>query len=235
MKFQIDYPAQPYFVNQVFGVDKKTYSQFGLQGHNGIDLRTKHGQPVYAAHDGVAYHQVDSSEGCGVIVITNTGDYDYKGKQVFFKTIYWHLCDYGKEPQFKSPVLDWQQKNKGKPKSVKKGEIIGYADNTGFSKGDHLHFSLKPMVPSKVLPPSAWDDATDVGIGNWVNVEQTNGFLGSIDPTPYFTGRYANEVDTPLTPADQVAVIAAKTQAEGNSKLATQLWAIVGLIKSFFK
>ncbi len=91
------------------------------------------------------------------------------------------------------------------------------------------------MVPSNVLPVSAWDDATDVGIGNWVNVDQLNGYLGSIDPTPYFTGRYANQVDTPLTPADQVAVIAAKTQAEGNSKLAAQLWAIVDLIKSFWK
>lgn len=234
MRFTLDYPVKPFVLNQKFGVNGAYYQQHGInvKGHNGVDLRAKHGQPVYATHDGIAYHEVDSSSGCGVVLIGN--EYDYKGGKAYFKTIYWHLADYSKEPALKSPVLDWQQKNKGKPKSVKKGDIIGYADNTGLSTGDHLHWGLKAIKPGN--PQDDGQDAADIGIGKWVTLDYGNGYLGSIDPLPYCTGKYASDpvVEAPLTPADQVAVIAAQTQAAGNSKLADQLWAIVGLIKSFW-
>jgi murein DD-endopeptidase MepM/ murein hydrolase activator NlpD len=239
MKFELTYPCAPHVVNQGFGVNAAYYQAHIvdsngkplIKAHNGLDLKAKHGQPVYAAHEGIAYFETDANGGEGVVVITSQ-PFDYKGSQAYFKSIYWHFCDYGKEPQFKSPVLDYQQKNAGKPMPVKKGDLIGYADNTGLSTGDHCHFGLKPIKPGTPFADT-WD-AADVGIGNWVNVENSNGYLGAIDPTPYFNGHYANEPVLPLLdPADAVAVIAAQKQAEGNKTLADQLWAIVGLIKAF--
>jgi len=53
------------------------------------------------------------------------------------------------------------------------GDFIGKADNTGFSTGSHLHFGLKRT-----------DDNGDT-------LNNDNGFLGAIDPMPYFTGQFA--------------------------------------------
>lgn len=179
--FRMKYPVTPFYVNQEFGEDPKTYSQFGIKGHNGLDLRASHGQPVYAAHDGTAYYEEDSSQGHGVVVVSND-KFDYKGKQVNFKTIYWHFCDPAKEPKLASPIYRKTGINTGTGVQVKQGDLLGYANNTGFSSGDHLHFGLKPVVPGSQYS----DDAVDVNIGDWINVEQKNGYKGAIDPTPYF-------------------------------------------------
>lgn len=202
-KFSIPYPVKPWKLSQGFGVNGEYYRKNGIniKGHNGLDLQAYTGQPCYAVHDGYAYHQVDGSSGCGITVISDK-EYEFRGKPVRFKTIFWHLVDYAKKPQFKSPVLDWQQKNKGKPKSVKKGELIGYCNNTGLSTGPHLHFSVKPIVQGK--PVDAWMDSADIGIGQWQNVTQTEGYLGSIDPTPYFNGKYADDLDPVIEEAGKI-------------------------------
>lgn len=165
MKFAISYPVKPLFINQKFGeVANLAYYQnngVNFTGHNGIDFMAKHGQPVYAAHDGIAYPEVDEKQGHGVVLVT-LYKYDYKDTQAFFKTIYWHLID-------SIPVKYGQY--------IKKGEILGYADSTGLSTGDHLHFGLKPMYGS---------DPYDGG-----NIEQNNGYFGAIDPLPYFDGTFA--------------------------------------------
>lgn len=185
------YPIQPFHINQAFGLNPQTYSQFGLKGHNGLDLRAFHGQPVYAAHDGIAFFESDNSGGEGVVIVSDEKipydaaricfSTDQTMRKVNYKTIYWHLCDEIKDPKFKSPVLLYQRANKGQGMPVKAGDIIGYADNTGFSTGDHLHFGLKPVVSGPNTPSDGTDDA------NYQNVSQLNGFLGAIDPAPYFT------------------------------------------------
>lgn len=172
-KFTISYPVKPIFYNQKFGeVSNLPYYQtngVNIVGHNGIDFMAKHGQPVYAAHDGIAYPEVDAKQGHGVVLITPE-TFDYKGEAAYFKTIYWHFID-------NIPVA-WGQ-------FVKKGEIIGYADSTGLSTGDHLHFGLKPMRGNDPYESS--------------NIEQDNGYLGAIDPMPYFDGTFAYEADTNAT------------------------------------
>lgn len=183
-KLVLSNPVKPHGVNQPFGVDPKTYKQFGLKGHNGLDLHLIRGQPIYASHDGIAFYQEDSSQGHGVVVITDK-PYDYKDGLSFFKTIYWHMCDPVKQPSFASPVYKIVGVNTGKSTPVKRGELIGYGNNTGFSNGDHLHYGLKPVKTGKAPKQG---DAPDLNIGKWKNVEQDNGFLGSIDPTPYLEG-----------------------------------------------
>lgn len=166
MKLRLYYPCRPFKVNQPFGTNPATYAQFGLKGHNGLDLFTLHGQPVYAAHDGTCYPEVDSNQGHGV-VIRSDEQYEFQGFQAHAKTIYWHLVK-------ADAVVKTGQK-------VKAGDLIGYADSTGFSTGDHLHFGLKPQE---------WNEEN----WTWFNLAQTNGYLGAIDPAPYWTGIYAEDV-----------------------------------------
>lgn len=251
MQFELFYPCKPYGINQVFGVNGKYYRDHGIMidGHNGMDLQARHGQPIYAAHDGIAFYEVDSSQGHGVVLISNN-EFDYKGGKCFFKTIYWHMVDPKQEPKYASPVQTYQKQHAGEPMPIKRGDILGYADSTGFSGGDHLHFGLKPIRPGK--PINAWQDAVDVGIGNWVNIEQNNGYLGSINPMPYFNGLFAldglaaglsveeyqeaiKNKNKAMEPDDAVAVLAAKEEAKGNKTLAGRLWAIVAVIKAFLQ
>lgn len=187
MKLSLFCPVKPKSVNQGFGLNPVYYKKFGLNGHNGLDLKSYHGQPVYAAHDGNAFWEIDKNQGEGVVLRTSKL-YDYDSPQyseVYYKTIYWHLCDGVKEPHFASPVwLEFSKTNAGVP--VKAGDLIGYADNTGFpyeSSGDHLHFGLKPQLPNE---PNE----------DWYNVQQNNGYLGAIDPTPYFNGLFAEDINS---------------------------------------
>lgn len=198
-KFELYYPVNPIHVNQGFGANGAYYQANGINiiGHNGVDLMAYVGQPIFAAHDGTAYYEVDDQGGHGVVVISND-QFDYKERQVNFKSIYWHMVNPVQFPQYVQPIP-----LNGTPKKVRRGDIIGYADTTGLATGPHLHLGLKPIVPG--TPPTSGDVA-DVGVGNWVNVEQTNGYLGAIDPTPYFNGKFAdtpNPTDT-IAQADQV-------------------------------
>lgn len=180
MKLILSLPVIPFHLNQGFGVNYVTYKQFGLQGHNGLDLEAYHGQPVYASHDGTVIIEVDDDQGHGVVLVSDQM-YDYNGSLAYFKTIYWHLCDPVKEPSYPYPVKTNQK--------VKRGDLIGYADNTGFSTGNHLHFGLKPMAMGESVLTT-------------MNIEQNNGYMGAIDPTPYLDMNYT--VDLPASPPDEV-------------------------------
>lgn len=171
MTFDLFYPVKPKRFNQLFGNPAQMYSNLGLAGHNGIDFYATHGQPVYAAHDGTCYPEIDSSGGNGVVIRT-IESYPYNGLIVHFKTIYWHLMK-------ADAVVKTGQ-------VVKAGDLIGYADNTGLSTGDHLHFGLKPQ---------AWNEED----WTWSNTDQSNGYLGAIDPLPYFNGFYAQDAKNVLS------------------------------------
>lgn len=158
-------PVKKYAVTQFFGNSDEKYKQIGIVSgkHNGVDFRAEHGTEVYASHDGEAYYEIDDKGGHGVVIISP--EIELKGSKCHFKSIYWHLCDPSKEPQFKSPIFDYRA---SKPKKVKQGELIGYADNTGFSTGNHVHFGLK-MIDLK-----------------YRTLNYDNGYFGAIDPMPYF-------------------------------------------------
>jgi hypothetical protein len=197
MKFELFYPLTPVGVNQPFGVNGEYYRRNGINilGHNGIDFFAYHGQPLYAPMDGTAYYEVDSSGGQGVVIVSDKV-YDYKNSTAVFKCIMWHMCDPNKEPKYASPIFAavGSAVNSGKGTIVKSGDLVGFADSTGLSSGDHLHFGLKPITTG-TAPLSG--DAPDVGIGDWVNIEQNNGYLGAIDPQPYFNGQFRSTTPNP--------------------------------------
>lgn len=175
MKLQLSYPIDKIngtiLINQKFGANATNiYAAQGMPGHNGIDFYANHGTPVYATHDGMASFQIDGDGGHGVVIITDKEYEGVDGISSYWKSISWHLCDGLKEPKYQSPIAD-----KTGYVKVSNGDLIGYADNTGTSTGDHLHFGLKPVAKGE-----DW--------GTWANIQQNNGYYGAVDPMPYFDG-----------------------------------------------
>lgn len=95
-------------------------SVYTEKGHTGIDLPSLRWNPVYAAYDGVVVQKnTDEKTGLGVAL-----KHFVDGK--YYITKYWHLA-----------AIDVDM-----GESVKLGDFLGYADNTGWSSGDHLHFEV---------------------------------------------------------------------------------------------
>lgn len=107
-------------VNQWFGENPEYYQQFGLPGHEGIDVRCDHDGPIYAAFSGVVsdLHPPSSGHNYGVFVRVRQGKYELT--YAHLNSISVNLGD-----------------------TVTSGQIIGYGDSTGNSTGTHLHFTLK--------------------------------------------------------------------------------------------
>ena len=167
-KLELFFPLKPKYLVQGFGVENTIpemipkYASIGLKGHNGWDLVASSGQEVRATHDGtVTYAGLDGANG-NILVLKTNDIFEYEGYEVYFKTLYGHLKSFN--------VLVGAQ--------VKTGDLVAFADNTGMTTSDHLHFGLKPVVQGE----QEWV---------WFNLEQDNGYNGAIDPAPYFNGFYA--------------------------------------------
>lgn len=179
-------------VTQPFGVNGDYYRKNGIDidGHNGLDLLAYHGQPVYASHDGFASYQVDSKGGHG-ITIRSSEKATILGTETYYKTGYWHLCDFIQEPQYKPNIP-----TDGEEYPVKLGDTIGYADSTGLSSGDHVHFFIKPITR----------------FGNrWNNARQNNGYGGCVDPSFYMSQYSAQDYVKKINVARETLAGAEKT------------------------
>lgn len=179
MKLELFYPLKnPFFVSQKFGENLvPLYRNLGMLGHNGWDIVGQYGQIIRAAHDGiVTFTGEDGSAGLGVVIRTED-ERDYKDGKAFFKTIYWHC-----EPN--SFLVKPGDK-------VRVGDAIARCDTTGLAQGSHLHFGLKPMKQGE----ADWE---------WYNIEQNSGYFGAIDPAPYWSKLYAEDMRSML---DRFAII----------------------------
>ena len=141
----------------------KLYPKMGLKGHNGIDMNAVHGEPVYHSADfvGWAHTEVDVGGGIGVRVTSNNSD---NGEH--FQVLYWHL---------KSVAVTDQA-------LVFPGNLIGYADSTGLSSGDHVHWGLKKVIVQEFGSKKV-TSTLDTG----------NGYYGAIDPAPYFENKFIRD------------------------------------------
>ena len=88
--------------------------------HHGIDLRASVGTEIYATADGFVEFAGNSGTGYGHLVIIS---HNYG-----FKTYDGHL---------------YAQSVVRAGKWVRKGEIIGFSGNTGYSTGPHLHYEVR--------------------------------------------------------------------------------------------
>jgi len=105
------------YVTQGFGERPEVYKQFGLKGHNGLDMRAKIGTSIYAPFEGVA-KVINDSNGYGLHI---------KIRKDNLECVLGHL----------SSVLiqDGQ--------IVYLGQKIGLTGNSGFSTAPHLHFGIR--------------------------------------------------------------------------------------------
>jgi len=116
--FGVDQSGPACEFNLTYPCDKTFYQYMGWGLHTGIDIPVATGTKIYAAHEGKIIQLSDKiTSGIGVILF----DPVYK-----IRTLYWHLLSY-------SVTLGQE---------VYKGQEIGLSNNTGFSKGPHLHFEL---------------------------------------------------------------------------------------------
>src|SRR3990167_9292836 len=114
------YPLKNVFITQEWGKNPDTYARFGLKGHNVLDLRASIGTDVFAPHDGVVKERRFDAEGYGNYLKIES---DKEG------SILAHLQDF----------------KVGLNQNVKEGDLVGYADNTGFSTASHLHWGYYPI------------------------------------------------------------------------------------------
>jgi len=135
------FPVENPFITQDYGPTAFAQYAYRTKFHNGVDFRAAIGTPVFAAFDGVVKWLDNNDRGT-----SRWSKYQY-GKYVLIEhdnnltTLYAHLSIF---------VVQKGQK-------VKKGELIGYSGNTGYSYGPHVHFTvyLSSTVQLKNIPPAA--------------------------------------------------------------------------------
>ena len=115
------WPTEYLSINQHFGANPQNYAQFGLPGHEGIDVMAPSGSKIFTVADGFVSQVRTNPNGhnYGIHVRIDHAD--------DWQTIYAHLQE--------AQVRVGQQ--------VTAGQQIGLADNTGNSFGSHLHLTLK--------------------------------------------------------------------------------------------
>ncbi len=124
--------------------------------HSGIDfsVQQKEGLPVYAVADGLVSRIKVSPYGFGNAL--------YIDHPNGFTSVYGHLKAYSdnitkylrdNQYQEKSFEVDLFPKNKKVFIYVKKGQLIGYAGNSGSSEGAHLHFEMRDTKTERIINP----------------------------------------------------------------------------------
>ena len=155
-------PIKTNLITQGFGENKSPlYIQWGMLGHNGIDLSAQDGEPIYwygrDVEGMVLKNWIDDKGGLGVLILTGEDGKHYVHR-------FWHLKSFACQP---GQVLN-------------SGDLIGYADNTGYSTATHLHaFDIREVIKDE--------------FGNWKTINEDNGYKGSLNPTVWFQNMYIKD------------------------------------------
>jgi len=117
------WPTEYRVITQTFGARPEYYGQFGLPGHEGIDIRGLEGTPVYSVADGIVsdIRYVSTGHNYGRFIrIKHAGGYELTHA---------HLSRIMSELDIGS--------------TVRAGEQIAWAGDTGNASGAHWHGTLK--------------------------------------------------------------------------------------------
>lgn len=121
-KGTLNWPMDSVFLTQYFG--NTAFAQSGAysgQGHNGIDLRASIGSPIKSALSGTV-QEVNQ----GAVKYCQYGKWVLVRHDNGLTTLYAHLSSIAV----------------GKGQRVTTGEVVGYAGDTGYATGPHLHFTV---------------------------------------------------------------------------------------------
>lgn len=121
-------------VTQPWGARPEYYAQFGLPGHDGIDLQASDGTKVVSVAPGTVFnvHTNPDTHNYGIHVRVQHID--------GYQTVYAHLSQ--------SLVSEGD--------AVSAGDLIGLAGNTGNSSGTHLHLALKKQGETYTDSHGTW-------------------------------------------------------------------------------
>lgn len=153
------WPTEYRRITQYFGANPLNYAQFGLPGHEGVDIVAPPGSQVFCVAPGRVSR-----------VITDPGAHSYGIHvrvlhQDGYQTLYAHL----QEAQVRAE------------QDVVAGQVLGLADNTGNSFGSHLHLGLKKAGakvgawPREIIDPTpyllpmlSWQKPAGPYVEGWV-------------------------------------------------------------------
>lgn len=157
-RFEI-WPTEYRKITQHFGANPQNYAQFGLPGHEGVDIRAPSGSKVFCVAPGqvTQVHTDPDNHNYGIHVRVQHRE--------GYVTIYAHLQE--------ALVVTGQQ--------VLAGTVLGLADNTGNSFGSHLHLTLKKNNahfgnwPRNIIDPTpfllpllGWQEPVGPFVDGWV-------------------------------------------------------------------
>lgn len=164
MRLQLHFPAKPYKLNQPWGVyNPEVYSRFGFTSHNGVDIALGYDKTVRAPFEGTVIRIGNQPNGGGIFVGLLSEEYEFADTNARV------LADF----------LHMQSLSVTEGQKVKVGDVLGIADNTGFSTGPHTHIQFRRVN---------WDGTTATTIDK-------NDANNSFDPTPFWNGMYAQDVN----------------------------------------
>jgi len=135
-------PVKNGVLTQEYGETEFAKHAYRTKFHNGIDYGISVGTPIYAAADGSVSVIDNNDRGSSRFDRFQYGKYILLSHDNNLTTLYAHLSQ-------NNLVSVGQQ--------VKKGDLIGYSGNTGYSTGPHLHFTVywTPSIKFKSVPPAA--------------------------------------------------------------------------------
>ncbi|MEP1034327.1 M23 family metallopeptidase [Ekhidna sp.] len=105
------------------------FSHNNIQSRYAVDFQLEIGEPVHAARDGLVVKVVDHFNESG------DEDFRYKANQILILHKDGTIASYVHLNEGGSLV------NEGD--TVRRGQLIGYSGNTGFTRGPHLHFVVR--------------------------------------------------------------------------------------------
>ncbi len=190
--FRLRWPTDYARINQPFGANPELYRRWNLPGHEGVDIFAPRSANIYAAADGTVV-RVDTYNGSAAAM--PYGNSVRLRHRDGYETTYAHLF------QVYVRVGD----------TVQAGQVIGVADSTGNSSGDHLHLTLKKdgataagltSFPRDILDPTpflVWPQAAVAAEYPW--------------PAGYCLVGVHGRADGPMQEADFAAVSAARIEA----------------------
>ena len=180
-----------YKLTQGWGARPEVYAKWGHKGHNGWDFIFPRGTQVIATEAGKVLKVVFEDGGFG-----NYVKLLHKQGEIWFVTVYAHL---------ERAMVEAGQK-------VRKFQLLGTGDSTGFSSADHLHFGIyfSDKDGNKLYP--------------------TNGYGGYHDPGD--KGQITWKIENPTEPAKPLEeaenLVVTKSDWEkllGNSLKWDKVWA----------
>lgn len=157
------WPTESIYITQQFGKTSASGRLYASGSHNGLDLRALMGTKILAMADGT---------------VAGAGDTDLTCPRASFGK--WILVKHENGIAATFAHLSVISVKEGQ--KVKRGDIIGYSGNTGYSTGPHLHISMYPNdAVNAVTRPSA----SCGGKNYYMPIAAVNAYL---DPLLYFPG-----------------------------------------------